>query len=176
MTSLQVFEDNLDIWMEGFRRLLTMPDAIKALFAPGDDDEKLSSMHAMQRSVCEAILLYADKVAAAPALIVVFNRTLWPHSILSCLKLWFCVWTVRLNNAEEPSLVLHLHECSRFHPFKCVQYIVIVDDSDNRSARVDERPVFQKHLGTFVEAVWGLLTQLGVQPQFDKVHCSKSPH
>ncbi len=58
---------------------------------------------------------------------------------------------------------------SNLTDFRKHQYIVIVDDSDNRSSRVDERPVFQKHLGIFVEAVWGLLTQLGVQPQFDKV-------
>ena len=32
--------------------------------------------------------------------------------------------------------------------------------------------MFQKHLGTFVEAVWGLLTQLGVQPTFDKLAVS----
>jgi len=107
-----VFEDNLDIWMEGFRRVLTMPDQIKSLYAANDDEDRLSAMHACQRSTCEVILLYADK------------------------------------------------------------YIVIVDDSDNRSSRVDERPIFQKHLGTFVEAVWGLLTQLGVQPQFDKLAVS----
>mmetsp|Transcript_33282 Transcript_33282/g.84031 ORF Transcript_33282/g.84031 Transcript_33282/m.84031 type:complete len:988 (+) Transcript_33282:209-3172(+) len=106
------FEDNLDVWMEGFRQLLSLPDAVKALFPTSSDDDKLSCMHAMQRSVCESILLYADK------------------------------------------------------------YIVIVDDSDNRSTRVDERPVFQKHLGTFVEAVWGLLTHLGVQPQLDKLAVS----
>jgi hypothetical protein len=58
---LQVFEDNLAIWMDGFHQLLTLPDSIKALFVQGDD-EKLTSMHQMQRSVCEAILLYADKV------------------------------------------------------------------------------------------------------------------
>jgi exportin-2 (importin alpha re-exporter) len=44
------FEDNLDIWMEGFRQLLTLPDPVKALFATkNDDDEKLSTMHQMQR-------------------------------------------------------------------------------------------------------------------------------
>eukprot|EP00282_Hemiselmis_andersenii_P000320 CAMPEP_0114129338 /NCGR_PEP_ID=MMETSP0043_2-20121206/11423_1 /TAXON_ID=464988 /ORGANISM="Hemiselmis andersenii, Strain CCMP644" /LENGTH=980 /DNA_ID=CAMNT_0001222609 /DNA_START=126 /DNA_END=3068 /DNA_ORIENTATION=- len=106
------FDDNLDVWMEGFRQLICLPDAVKALFPTSGDDDKLSIMHAMQRSVCEALLLYADK------------------------------------------------------------YIVIVDDTDNRSARVDERPVFQKHLGTFVEAVWGLLTHLGVQPQLDKLAVS----
>ncbi len=61
-TRVQVFEDNLDTWMQGFHRLLTLPDPVKALFAPSSDDDRLSSMHAMQRSVCEVILLYADKV------------------------------------------------------------------------------------------------------------------
>lgn len=44
----QSFEDNLDIWMEGFRQLLTLPVPIKALFVKADDD-KLSAMHQMQR-------------------------------------------------------------------------------------------------------------------------------
>mmetsp|Transcript_82019 Transcript_82019/g.220246 ORF Transcript_82019/g.220246 Transcript_82019/m.220246 type:complete len:988 (-) Transcript_82019:468-3431(-) len=106
----EVFEDHLDQWMDGFHQLLTLPENISAVFAKGDD-EKLSTMHAMQRSICEAILLYADK------------------------------------------------------------YMVVVDDS-NRSSRSDERPVFQKHLGTFVQDVWGLLTKLGVQPQFDRLAVS----
>jgi hypothetical protein len=58
---MQVFEDNLAVWMDGYHHLLTLPDTIKALFVQGDD-EKLTSMHQMQRSICEAILLYADKV------------------------------------------------------------------------------------------------------------------
>ncbi len=58
---MQVFEDNLAVWMEGYHQLLTLPEPIKALFVQGDD-EKLTSMHQMQRSICEAILLYADKV------------------------------------------------------------------------------------------------------------------
>lgn len=58
---IQVFEDNLAVWMDGYHHLLTLPDPIKALFVQGDD-EKLTSMHQMQRSICEAILLYADKV------------------------------------------------------------------------------------------------------------------
>mmetsp|Transcript_1960 Transcript_1960/g.4575 ORF Transcript_1960/g.4575 Transcript_1960/m.4575 type:complete len:987 (-) Transcript_1960:193-3153(-) len=105
----EVFEDNLDTWMAGFHQLLTLPDAIKAQFAPQEDEEKLSSMHQMQRAICEAIHLYADK------------------------------------------------------------YIVIVED---RSSRSDERPVFQKHLPTFVEDVWALLTHLGVVPQLDKLAIS----
>mmetsp|Transcript_53150 Transcript_53150/g.108402 ORF Transcript_53150/g.108402 Transcript_53150/m.108402 type:complete len:986 (-) Transcript_53150:196-3153(-) len=106
----EVFEDNLDLWMAGFHQMLTLPDPIKALFA-AQDEEKLSSMHQMQRAICEAIHLYADK------------------------------------------------------------YIVIVDDG-NRSSRVDERPVFEKHLPTFVEDVWALLTHLGVVPQLDKLAIS----
>ena len=47
--------------MDGFHHLLTLPEPIKALFVQGDDD-KLTAMHQMQRSICEAILLYADKV------------------------------------------------------------------------------------------------------------------
>ncbi len=49
------------LWMDGYHQLLTLPEPIKALFVQGDD-EKLTSMHQMQRSICEAILLYADKV------------------------------------------------------------------------------------------------------------------
>ena len=37
---------------------------------------------------------------------------------------------------------------------------MLVSDSD-RGSRPDERPVFQKHLGTFVEDIWALLTHLG---------------
>jgi len=58
----EVFEDNLDTWMAGFHSLLTLPAPVTALFKPEDEDEKLSSMHAMQRSLCEALRLYADKV------------------------------------------------------------------------------------------------------------------
>jgi len=102
----EVFEDNLDVWMQGFHQLLNLPDSVKALF--NDNEEKLSSLYQMQRAICEALHLYADK------------------------------------------------------------YIVIVDDAD-RGSRPDERPVFQKHLGTFVEDVWALLTHLGVQYQFDQL-------
>ena len=58
----EVFEDNLDTWMAGFHSLLTLPAPVTALVKPEDEDEKLSSMHAMQRSLCEALRLYADKV------------------------------------------------------------------------------------------------------------------
>jgi exportin-2 (importin alpha re-exporter) len=103
----EVFEDALDHWMQGFHSMLTLPDSVKALF-PHQDGEQMTSMHNMQRSICEALLLYADK------------------------------------------------------------YIVVVEDSD-RSAKPDERIVFQKHLQIFVEAVWGLLTNLGVQAEFDQL-------
>ncbi|KAJ1493992.1 Cse1-domain-containing protein [Baffinella frigidus] len=104
----EVFEDNLDTWMAGFHTLLTLPAPVTALFQPESDDDKLSAMHAMQRSICEALHLYADK------------------------------------------------------------YIVIVEDSD-RGSRPDEREVFQKHLGTFVEDIWALLTHLGVQANYDEL-------
>ena len=103
----EAFEDALDNWMQGFHAMLTLPDAVKALF-PVQENEPMTSMHNMQKAICEALLLYADK------------------------------------------------------------YIVVVEDSD-RSAKPDERVVFQKHLQTFVEAVWGLLTNLGVQAEFDQL-------
>jgi len=103
----EAFEDALDHWMQGFHTMLTLPDPIKALF-PCADGEAMTSMHNMQRAICEALLLYADK------------------------------------------------------------YIVVVEDSD-RSSKPDERAVFQKHLQIFVEAVWGMLTNLGVQAEFDQL-------
>lgn len=103
----EAFEDALDHWMQGFHSMLALPDPVKALF-PCRDGEQMTSMHSMQRAICEALCLYADK------------------------------------------------------------YIVVVEDSD-RSAKPDERIVFQKHLQVFVEAVWGLLTNLGVQSEFDQL-------
>ena len=87
-TLVQVFEDNLAVWMDGYHQLLTLPEPIKALFAQADDD-KLSTMHQMQRSVCEAILLYADKVCSIHAKPLLYQTITYELSLRNIPRLKF---------------------------------------------------------------------------------------